>query len=314
MMTKGVTSKMITIRGVTYADAAEAAAALNVGRAAILDAQRRGALDRVGMRRRYRDFEINGRRFANLAAAAKHFGVCTGRIEQAVRAGNTSMLGKRRRPFEMQISVRGQVFPNAQAAADAFGVGRSAVYAAIYRGEIDRLGLPPRRVLNNIRAFTIAGLSWPSEAAACRALGLRRDFICRMRQRDSETMRQDLIGAAMRFKAAQDSEVRAARARTADLDDITPVAILGEDDRKQYADLLASVSGERGIAVSDICGPSRRGPHVAARREVWARLRDLGMSVRRIATLAERDWASVQTGLERYGELQNAHRARKVAA
>lgn len=141
----------ITVRGVTYANADEAAAVLGVGRHRILAAQRKGKLETVGLKRRYRDFEINGKRFADLNAAAKHFGVTTDRIEQAVRSGKTETLGTRMRPCEMKISIRGQVYANAKEAAEAFGVKQSAVYQAIYRGTIDRLGLGAASPLDGSR-------------------------------------------------------------------------------------------------------------------------------------------------------------------
>ncbi|WP_376872339.1 hypothetical protein [Albirhodobacter sp. R86504] len=210
-MSKQGTSKMITIRGVTYANAVDAAAALGVVRDTIIKAKRLGRLETVGLKRRYKDFEINGKTFASLRAAAKFYGVCEGRIEQAVRAGKTGALGTRKRPSEMQVSVRGRVFKDAQAAADAFGVGRSAIYAAICQGRIDRLGLPVQYGLNNTRPFSAGGYSWPSEAAACRDLGLRREFICRMRKRNSERMRARLVAALMQFTAARDAQARKER-------------------------------------------------------------------------------------------------------
>jgi hypothetical protein len=208
----------IVIRGVTYPDPDRAAAAQGVGRDAVIAARREGKLETVGLRRRYRDFEINGRRFATLKTAAEFYGVCEGRIEQAVRSGNTATLGTRKRPHEMQIRIRGQLYPDAGAAAKACGVGRSAVYAAIYRGELDRLGLPPRHAINNARVFSAGGHSWPSEAAACRDLGLRPDFVCRMRQRNSEPMRARLMAALMQFTAARDALAR--KRRLAEMDQI----------------------------------------------------------------------------------------------
>ena len=201
----------ITVRGVTYANADEAAEALGVGRHRILAALRKGKLETVGLKRRYRDFEINGKRFADLNAAAKHFGVTTDRIEQAVRSGKTETLGTRKRSCEMKIRIRGQVYANAKEAAEACGVKQSAVYQAIYCGRIDRLGLPPRRPRNNARAFSAGGHSWPSEADACRDLGLPIVFISRMRQRDSKPMRQRLLAALMQFTAARDARERKRR-------------------------------------------------------------------------------------------------------
>lgn len=163
-------------------------------------------------------------------------------------------------------------------------------------------------------AVSIGPLSWSTEAEACRDLGLDRNTFALMRIRKDAPLREELLGAAMRLSAARDAKLRAARDRKMQRVGIAAGAVLSADERRQYRALLDEVSAKRGVAVADIHGPSRRGPHVAARREVWAKLRDLGMSVRRIATLAERDWDSVQTGLERHDLSRSALRAGRVAA
>jgi hypothetical protein len=75
----------------------------------------------------------------------------------------------------MTIEVRGRTFRSAQACADHFGVRRAVVYNALDKGKLEKLGLGHRH--GQRRPFVYKDLSWPSQAAASRALGLNSRYV-----------------------------------------------------------------------------------------------------------------------------------------
>ena len=114
----------------------------------------------------------------------------------------------------MPVRIRGKDYPDARAAAKALGVMTNTVYQAIVQGREDRLGLPRAPVRNRGRQFSIGGMSWPSEAEACRQLGLCLNYIYLARRRGSVAMQQVILQRAM--------QLRVQRARASDTSDFPP--------------------------------------------------------------------------------------------
>jgi hypothetical protein len=73
----------------------------------------------------------------------------------------------------MLVGVRGVIYPSTRAAAEALGVSIEAVYSALSRGSMDKLGLGNTRK----KAVEIEGLHFSSMCAASRALGFSRSYL-----------------------------------------------------------------------------------------------------------------------------------------
>jgi hypothetical protein len=87
----------ISIRGVVYATAQEAAAALGVSDATVMLAARNGTLETCGTGRshpRPMPCHVGGRTFPTVARAAKHFKCSKGAIYKAINDGNPDRIGK----------------------------------------------------------------------------------------------------------------------------------------------------------------------------------------------------------------------------
>lgn len=73
----------------------------------------------------------------------------------------------------MLIDVRGVIYPSVKAASDALDVSIEAVYSALSRGSMDKLGLGNTRK----KAIEIGGVHFPSMCSASKALGFSRSYI-----------------------------------------------------------------------------------------------------------------------------------------
>lgn len=147
----------------------------------------------------YRDIEVRGVVYATAQDCARALGVTDQAVRRAVRSGCTRRLGLRQAHVEpMAVRIRDRVFPDARAAAAAFDVGVTAIYAAIARGEIDRIGLPPRRRNPKSLPIVIGGLRFASMAEAERALGFRPGYIAHSRKLGRRSAMEKIVAAAMR--------------------------------------------------------------------------------------------------------------------
>ncbi|RWR49433.1 hypothetical protein EOW65_09145 [Sinirhodobacter ferrireducens] len=164
--------------------------------------------------RKYGEITIRGVTYQDVNAAAQAFGVGADAIRQAARAGRLDRVGMPHGCEPMPVRIRGEDYPDAKAAARALGVTTNAVYQAIVQGREDRLGLPREPVRNRGRQFSIGGMSWPSEAEACRQLGLCVNYIYLARRRRSVAMQQVIVRRAM--------QLRAERARASGASDFPP--------------------------------------------------------------------------------------------
>jgi hypothetical protein len=73
----------------------------------------------------------------------------------------------------MLIDVRGVIYPSTRAASRALGVSIDAVYSALARGSMDKLGLGTTQR----KPVEIEGISFRSMCAASRALGFSRSYL-----------------------------------------------------------------------------------------------------------------------------------------
>ncbi|MPL79252.1 hypothetical protein SDC9_25128 [bioreactor metagenome] len=197
--------------------------------------------------RKYGKITIRGVTYPDVTAAAQAFGVGADAIRQAARAGRLDRVGMPKGCEPMPVRIRGEDYPDAKAAARALGVTTNAVYQAIVQGREDRLGLPRAPVSNRGRQFSIGGMSWPSEAEACRQLGLCLNYIYLARRRGSVAMQQVILQRAM--------QLRVQRARASDTSDFPPAC--------------DPVHGRRTAGrPTGAAGPSRRAPLGHSAREV----------------------------------------------
>lgn len=123
---------------------------------------------------------VDGKTFRSRAAAAKHYGVTTQKICQRMGRGWTfrQALGiDKRKPSKTApktIRINGHTFPSLVAAAKHFGLDPQTVHARVAKGWTlkEALNLKPRKkktVFHNSLPITVAGVEYPSIAAACRA-------------------------------------------------------------------------------------------------------------------------------------------------
>ncbi len=110
----------------------------------------------------------------------------------------------------VRVIIRGETFETVQHAAETFGVAKSTVYCALSRGNPDSIGLRrgtrPKESHKSGRGreFTIAGVTFPSIAAASEALGFRRRYLADALVKGRTETRQRIAFAALRYTARQE--------------------------------------------------------------------------------------------------------------
>jgi len=163
-------------------------------------------------RLRHVDIQIRGVVYPTARAAGEALGVRPHRVLEALRDGNLDEVGLRRaHPKPMPIRVRGKLYPSPTDASLALKVTVKAVYSALQRGTLDRLGLKRRYNGARARAIVLGGLSFPSGAAAERALGLSKGYIAVARAKGSDFMWGNVMAAALRLQAARERAARQER-------------------------------------------------------------------------------------------------------
>lgn len=151
---------------------------------------------------KYVDLEIRGAIYANAQAAAERFGVDAQTVRKAARAGTLHRVGLGRCGKEpMRVRVGDRTFENAREAAAELGCTPSAVWGAVWHGDPDRLLRPRGRPGANAQTVEIGPLSFPSMAAASRALGFSHGYVSLAFRRGSRGMQERLLAAAMRLEA-----------------------------------------------------------------------------------------------------------------
>lgn len=149
----------------------------------------------------YRDIEIRGVVYPNIAAAAGALGVQHSTVVKAMHRGRLQGVGLGQSSrVRMKIRIRGKLYCDAKAAARVFGVTEGAIMTALHRGNVDRLGIPrrggPRAIM-----FRIGGLSWPSMRSASLELGFEAGYVSKAFTRNRASAKQSILAAAMRLAA-----------------------------------------------------------------------------------------------------------------
>jgi DNA-directed RNA polymerase specialized sigma24 family protein len=96
----------------------------------------------------------------------------------------------------MLIKVRGITYPSVKAASEALGVSIEAVYSALSRGSMDKLGLGNTRK----KAVEIEGLHFSSMCEASLALGFSRSYLRTALTSGSERVKDRVYRAARKYK------------------------------------------------------------------------------------------------------------------
>lgn len=146
---------------------------------------------------------VRGHEYPDARTAALALGVRPGSVRDAIYAGGLNRLGLRQPGFvPMPIMIRGVRYDSARAAAAANGVSEGAVYTALSKGCINRVGLG-RGPGNNAKPFRAGRLTWPSMAAASRALGFHPGYIGQVFRVGGRTAKTRILAAAMAYEARQ---------------------------------------------------------------------------------------------------------------
>ena len=96
----------------------------------------------------------------------------------------------------MLVEVRGVIYPSTRAAARALGVSIDAVYSALARGSMDKLGLGTTQR----KPVEIGGIPFRSMCAASRALGFSQSYLRTMLNSESPRIKERMRLAAEQYK------------------------------------------------------------------------------------------------------------------
>lgn len=115
----------------------------------------------------------------------------------------------------MRVTVRGVTYESVKECAKALGVTDVTVYSAISRGKADTIGVGAGRgpKINGThrggrprKPVTFYGVTFPSMAAASRALGMSTHYVYRTLHEGGEEARQNLMVRAMQYVAKKNRE------------------------------------------------------------------------------------------------------------
>lgn len=130
--------KNITIRGVTYADTAEAAAALGVKRSTVSTAIGKGVLDNVGTGQGRGEppmpVHVRGKTYPSAKAAAKALRLTETSIYRAINQGREDTVGLPRRNAnarKVPVTIGPLTFPSIREAERQLGFGRGYIDQAM---------------------------------------------------------------------------------------------------------------------------------------------------------------------------------------
>lgn len=163
----------VTIRGVTYASAAEAARALDVHHSTIAIARKRGTLDAVGLRNSAgKPVKIRGVYYPSIREAARQIGVKHSSLLKAISLGTEQTCGLAR---ETPVQVRGVTYTSTKACAKALGVTVPTIQKALRLGRADQLGLGTGH--QEAMPVKVRGVTYPSAKACAKALGVTQQAV-----------------------------------------------------------------------------------------------------------------------------------------
>lgn len=127
-----------TVRGVTYADTAEAAAALGVTRGSVADAIRNGGLDTLGLGRGLMPMPVfvRGKHYASAKLAGEALGLTDAAIYRAIKDGRQDTVGLPQRYVggrKVPLSLEPLSFPSIREAERQLGFKRGYIDLVIRR-------------------------------------------------------------------------------------------------------------------------------------------------------------------------------------
>lgn len=148
--------------------------------------------------RKYTDIQIQGMTFPTVEDAADHFGVTGVTIRSHIRAGTLHRLGKGLSgPEPCPVRIRGVTYESPAKAAEELGVGINQVYRRLAEGRPDTIGLPNDRGQHCAKPIKIGPLKFRSLAEASRELGFSEGYVGRAFERDSSSMKEKILAAAI---------------------------------------------------------------------------------------------------------------------
>lgn len=117
----------------------------------------------------------------------------------------------------MRVEVRGKIYESVSQAAKALRVKPATVYCAVSRRTTDALGLGPgnrteRRGGVPKQPVEIGGIRFESMADASRKLGFNRRYVRQVLARGGKQAKENLIRAAMGYRARLDDMERKGKA------------------------------------------------------------------------------------------------------
>jgi len=146
----------------------------------------------------HRDFEIRGVVYRDIASAAKALRICKATVMAGLRVGRGDMIGLGRGAKQvMPVRIRGRLFVSARIAAAHFGVSPAAIYQALCKCYVDRIGRR-RYVHATSIPFGIGGLKFPSRRSASIALGFGPGYVSQALVRQCPNAQARILAAAMR--------------------------------------------------------------------------------------------------------------------
>ena len=150
--------------------------------------------------RRHANLTIRGVTYRDADHAAAELRVHPATVRAHARAGTLHRCGTGATGVEpTPVRVRGVDFESAEAAAAHFGVHIDVVYRRLRHGCPDDIGLANARGQHIAKPVVIGPVSFRSMRAADRALGFGNDYVQKAFKRNSETMLQRVLSAAMRY-------------------------------------------------------------------------------------------------------------------
>ena len=150
--------------------------------------------------RRHTNLTIRGVTYRDADHAAAELKVHPVTVRAHARAGTLHRCGAGASGVEpTPVRVRGVDFESAEAAAAHFGVHIQVVYRRLAKGRPDDIGLPNERGQHLAKPVVIGPVSFRSMRDADRALGFGRDYVQKAFRRNSQSMLERILAAAMRY-------------------------------------------------------------------------------------------------------------------
>jgi len=96
----------------------------------------------------------------------------------------------------MIIAIRGVTYPSVRAGSEALGITENAIYSALNRGNMDKVGLGKSQP----QPVELDGIAFPSIRAASLALGFGRTYLSKALTRESAHGLKKVADAVAAYK------------------------------------------------------------------------------------------------------------------